>query len=90
MQPPGDQHGEQAADRECLPQVVRDVHHCQTLVRAEPAQQVLQPVASVVVDGAERLVEKQHPRSGGECPRECDPLALAARNVAADVASAGA
>ena len=44
----------------------------------DPAEHVLQLLARLRVDGAERLVEQQGPRAGGERPRQRDALALAA------------
>ena len=71
--------------------LVRELERLVLVVRHEQARdaelpvQVVEPVAEVLADprveGAERLVEQEHPRPRRERPRERDPLPLAAREL---------
>src|SRR5271170_4090992 len=49
----------------------------------DPAHVALYQTLAVIIQRGGRLVEYQDPRIGGERPRDCQPLALAARKIGA-------
>ncbi len=64
-----------------LVDVVGHEHHRGADVGEDAPHLGLQQAAPLGVDGAERLVEQQHRRVGGQGPGHADPLALAAREL---------
>jgi len=71
--------GHAIAERERLALIVCDVHGRERELVEQAAQILEQAVAQPAVERAERLVEEQDLRLGGEGARERDPLALPAR-----------
>ena len=72
------QDGDLVAHGERFLLVVGDVDERDADLALQGAQLQLQLLAQLGVQRAERLVEQQHPRAQHQCPRQRDPLLLAA------------
>ena len=79
---PVDDHAHPVGERRRVLEVVRDEQRRQPQLREQLGQLAPNDAARVRVERRERLVEQQHGRVARERPRERDPLALAAGEVA--------
>ena len=78
---PVDDHPDPVGERRRVVEVVRDEQRRQPQLGQELGQLAADDVARVCVERRERLVEQEHRRVAGECPRKRDPLPLTPREI---------